>query len=368
MKGKTSVILILLQLLSLVSFAQQEHFSTKKDLTSEWLVFDHDHYRKLENGEQPGGVRYCKLEPARYAGDVLYIASHKPFTLYINGQLITSDHGRKMYSLDSLKKLYDEPVWLVAVHQKILAQDIVLQIRTLGINQADGGPLVRGEDHLRNFAVVAILIALILLVTVVQINPKLALDYFSVTRVFSLRESDDSQVYTRISNSTNILVYILCSLMTGLNLLIIFHYTVPSFNMGEDLQSGSFWLLMFRWLMLSALILAMLFLKIFLVFIVSSLFGFRDVASIHFFNWIRVILITVCVMTLILSVYFVSRGQSAGFYSSMISFLVIMLSGITAILFFKLNGRVGQSIFHLFSYICATEVIPLFIIIKVLDQ
>ena len=369
MIGKASVIVIVIQFFLLPAIAQDNGYFLRKDLKEEWLTFDEGQYQKPEAEDLPKGVRYCKLEPARYTGDYLQVSSYRPFDLYINGQLIGSDEGSRFYKLDSLKEIYQDPLWLFAVHQEeIFAGDLVVRVVTPITLASDAVPASRPASYLRDFAVVAVLIVLVLLVVIIQINPKLASDYFSFSRVFSLRESDDSQVYTRISNSTNILVYVLCSLMAALCLLIIFHYTLPEYTNGFSLRFNSFWLAILQWIKLSAVILTIFFLKIFLVYIVSQLFGFRDVASIHFFNWIRIVLITTCVMTLVLAVYFISRGQSGSFYSGLIVFLGIMLTGITAILFFKLNGRVGQSIFHLFSYICATEVIPLLIIIKVLHQ
>lgn len=123
-----------------------------------------------------------------------------------------------------------------------------------------------------------------------------------------------------------------------------------------------------QWLKLSAIIFFMFLFKIVIIYSLTRLFGMRGMARFHFFNWIRLLLVVFGAATIILFIYFISRGDSADFFVIFLSLVVIALIGWIVVAFFKLSGRSGHSLFHLFSYLCATEIIPLLITVKVLFQ
>jgi len=108
--------------------------------------------------------------------------------------------------------------------------------------------------------------------------------------------------------------------------------------------------------------------KVAVVYVLSNLFGMTGIAGVHFFNWIRFTLIIFSALLVILFVYYISRGINPSVYVIFQYVLLTSLAGWIVILFLKLNNRAEHAMFHLFSYICATELIPLLITIKVLFQ
>ena len=94
----------------------------------------------------------------------------------------------------------------------------------------------------------------------------------------------------------------------------------------------------------------------------------RGMARFHFFNWIRLLLVVFGTATIILFMYFISRGDSSDFFVILLFLVIAALIAWIVVAFFKLSGRSEHSMFHLFSYICATEIIPLLITVKVLFQ
>jgi hypothetical protein len=206
------------------------------------------------------------------------------------------------------------------------------------------------------------------LLFITHFNPKLASDYFSIIRIFSLREGDDAQSNARLTSSTNIQFYIGCSLLLGLYLMIIFHHLPDAYALPLYFGGHSFGAVVWQWIRLSTIILGVFFLKILFIFSLTRLFGLRGLARIHFFNWVKLLLIVFGASSLILFIYFISRGQSPGFFVVFLSLIVGTLMVWIGVAFLKLNGKSEHSMFHLFSYICATEIIPLLITIKVLFQ
>ena len=104
-------------------------------------------------------------------------------------------------------------------------------------------------------------------------------------------------------------------------------------------------------------------LKLILVSGVSLLFGWRDTAGFQFFNFIRGLVVALLLIGTV-SILGFSLRFGVDYYFLVKCFFVML--AINAILiFFKLLSRESTSAFHLFSYLCATEIMPLLILTKV---
>jgi hypothetical protein len=338
-------------------------FFVVKDLKIDRLKFEDNEYVKAEEDEALQ-TSYFLIDPQRYEGTWLQVSAPRDFSMFINGQLAEAGQRNRKYSIDSLKQQFASPQLNVGIYFPTSTSD--LQIKILSVaSPGSGGTVLKPRSSFRDFSVIAILILLTLFISLLRLNPKLTSEYFSVTKIFSMRETDDGQIYTRITSSSNILFYIMSSLMAGFSLVLIFEFT-----RGGDgkLVSGSFWMAAYEWARISFIVLSFFFIKIVLVYSLSRLFGIKGAGRIHFFYWIRVILVVASILTIILFLYFISRGQSATMYEVVLWIITIVLSSMMVLVFLKLIRRSECSIFHLFSYICATEIIPFLITIKLLHQ
>ena len=348
----------------LASYAAAQHV-VKKDLVPDWQVFTDNHYESFSDNRQHKTI-YFLVNADKFSHDKLCIHAAEPFSLFVNGKLAAEQNGK--FSIDSLAKKYSSAHLMIAVHQdKIIPSALQTTIEARApSNSTSFLSADRPVTFFRDFVVVALIILLLLLIIVMRLNPKLASDYFSIMKIFSLREGDDSQVRTRISTSTNVLFYGFCSLIVGFYLLTIFHFLTPIYAAANYFKTTSFLSAIAVWVELSFLVLGIFVVKMILIYTVSNMFGARDVAGIHFFNWIRMLLIVFGILSVIVFTYFVLRGHSVGVNMMLLKLVAWCLVVWTVLIFLKLNGRSSYSLFHLFSYICATEIIPLVIIITVL--
>ncbi|MBA4057113.1 MAG: hypothetical protein C0490_20540, partial [Marivirga sp.] len=288
--------------------------------------------------------------------------------LFINGQLIKKSRSSIKLKIDSLKTGLGSSILQVMIYQKRIHE---AGLETVVESEITETPLnteftPAQFSSFRDFAIVGMLVLMVMLIVIIQLNPKLAADYFSVTKIFSMREGEDSQAYSRITSSINILFYAYSSLMLGYYLMIIFHFLSPQYTIALAFESTTFWEAIFRWLELSVLVLGLFFLKIVLVYGLSFVFGMREIGGIHFFNWVRLLLGVFGVLTIILFLYFITHGYRESFYGFLLGTMSWVLAGWTVLIILKLSRQMDHSIFHLFSYICATELIPFLITIKVL--
>jgi hypothetical protein len=343
--------------------------AAEKNLREEWMVWTGKDYHLMDSTSYSGlSTIYVKLDAGKHRGGMLKISSAEKYFLFINGKLIAEHSGRLLLSVDSLADAHYSSALLIAVHQeKINERD--LQLSVLDRAQEQARVIIEKPDTwFRDFVIAAGLLIIILFVVISQVNPKLASDYFSVLKIFSLREADDIQAAARLTSSTNVQFYISCSLLLGYYLLILFQHLPGTYAIPIQFQSHSFGSAIWQWIKLSTIILGFFFLKITIIFSLTRLFGMRGMARLHFFNWVRLMLIVFGICSIVVFLYFINHGQRPEFFATFLSVIGAALIGWVLLAFLKLNGKSEHSLFHLFSYICATEIIPLLITVKVLYQ
>ncbi len=338
----------------------------KKDLKTEWKVFQDNKYVSFSEAQGSISSVYFLLNVAEFGQDALFIKDTDPFSLFVNGKFVANTKQITL-KIDSIGKVFSSTAITFAIHKEGgITKTLVTEIKSTSPPVKSDEALIHRSTSFRDFAIVSFMILIIMLITIVRLNPKLASDYFSITKIFSLRESEDSQVYSRITSSTNILFYIFCSLMLAYYLIIIFHFVPEHHPIAFLFQSESFGMAMLQWLKLSGIVLTAFFIKIILVYGLTAMFGANELAGVHFFNWIRVVLIFFGALTIVLSIYFIMHGQQIKFFSVLLQLLSWVLVGWMILIALKLSSKMGRSMFHLFSYICATELIPFLITLKVL--
>ena len=357
----------LLSLIFLAFLFQQAsgQYAIKKDLQSEWKTFEQENYYPFDGGTT--STIYFSLRNPDPSGEYLQIRSIEPFTLFINNKLAGQSRSMNL-NLDSLAKVFSASTLHVAIHQPGISLDRTQTFLSSKLKRS-GETLwlePREPTFFRDFAIIGMLFLTIMVIVIVRLNPKLASDYFSFPRIVSLREADDSQLYTRIGNSTNILFYVYCSLLLGYYFIVIFHFVSQTYPITLYFSASSFGGLVVQWLKLSGIILLLCILKIVIVYSLSYMFGISQVAGIHFFNWVRLIVVVFGILTIGLFLYVLWHGYDQTTHETLFRLVAWIVGGWIVLIFLKLGGKASASLFHLFSYICATEVIPFLFIIKVL--
>jgi len=353
------------------SLFAQEKFTVLKDIRSEWQSYEKGSYEPVLELPFSGlNTIYFQLDPREYNGAYLAVSSLKPYFLFVNGKVCGEFSGSSVFRIDSLLMMEGRVSWIAIhqenIHERNLTTQIVSRQQTQPTAEAGTGP--RPYSHFRDFVVIAGLLIILLFLSAFRLNPKLAGDYFAVTRIFTSREMEDSQASARLTGGSNIQFYVLCSLIIGYYLLIVVQYLPAQYVLPVRFHASGFWMQWWLWLQLSTFVFVALLAKVFIIFMLTRLFDMRGIARFHFFNWIRLLLVVVGAATIILFMYYISHGDNPGSYVVFLCVIVAVLIAWIVVAFFKLSGRTGHSMFHLFSYLCATEIIPLLITVKVLFQ
>lgn len=336
------------------------------DLKDRWKYFNGKDYKSFFPDEPEVRTIYLALDPSVGSASILHITSLRNFDLFINRQW-TGTKRRASLDVDSLLKLHGASPVVVAIYQDDLnAKHLQTFLHRPAQPDNNQDLQAKPATFFKDFVIVGLMTLLVSIIVLVRFNPKLAGDYFSVIKIFSFHEGEELQSYTRITSSTNVLFYAYSSFLLGYYLMIIFHFVGDSYTIANSFQATSFGDAIWEWVRLSLIILGVIFLKVIVVFSFSWVFGFSNIAGIHVFNLIRVLLLFFGMVSLVIFIYYISRGQSPHFFEVLLRLLGFVVIGWMVLLFFKLMNKIDHSMFHLFSYICATELIPFLITLKVL--
>jgi hypothetical protein len=236
----------------------------------------------------------------------------------------------------------------------------------LPVSKSDLDNPVREGILFKDFVILASFMLITFMIVLFRVNPRLTLDYLNVVKLFSFQERDEAIVAGRIGSSVNLFFFALVSFLLSLLLMIIFYVAPDRIRLAGDFVFQSTPRAFFIWLLLSTIIFLLLISKLVLIASFSLLFNLKSTVRFQFFNFIRLLFVTAIVMGVMAVIYFIFHSQNpALFYNLLILGSFFVITG-TVFLFLKLLARTAFPVFHLFSYLCATEIIPLMILGKVI--
>jgi hypothetical protein len=339
---------------------------TVKDLRSEWLKFDQGTYQPVAaQANKDLHTIYFFVKASSFKGQYLSIKSTEDWNLFLNGMLIQSGKSREL-SIDSLARIYADELFFGVNSAYDIGQlrtEVVAPLHSPIASASDN--IQRKPTFFRDYAILASAALSIFLVVLFRTNPQLALDYFSFAKIFSVQERNETQLASRITASANLLFYLFCALLTGFFLSAVFYFSGSHFQVAKSIDISSLSSAFVAWLKLSLFILLLLASKLVIVLVFSSLFNFRETISFQFFNFLRFVLFTGVCMGMATLVYFMFRGAQTVFFEKVMAWALVLLSIGSVMVLIKLLARAPFSFLHLFSYLCASEIIPLVIIIKI---
>jgi hypothetical protein len=344
----------------LVSQAQ-EASSQYGDIKDRWLTHCSGEFRNFNN--QPTPSVFFWIDGRKEKSNFLRVEGKHPYTIFVNSKLILQIKGNVKLSIDSLSKIYS-PQLFVGLFTPRGAHHLQTSIQKTQLDSHQE-PLSRKGNYFLDFSILATLLLATCFILFLRTNPALTFDYLDVAKLVSFQDRDESTLTLRIASSVNLLIYLFGSFFLGLMLLISLHFMGGQVSLAKLFPINSMGQGFGQWIILSLTIFGLLLVKLLWLALLSALFGFRDTVSLQFFNFVRIILISVILLASVCTLYFVLGVQQENYFFHLLTILSIVFVLGTAIMYFKLLARMPFHFFHLFSYLCASEIIPLMILIKV---
>jgi len=331
------------------------------NLRQDWKVQEKN--SMVQYAGQKRSTIHFALEKKAVGGKLVFY-DRSEYSVFINGKLMARKQDSLTLKVDSLWSRHQGKLFF-SIHQNKPVYSLQTLLLMPVAKSTFDNPL-RAGSFFKDFVILASFILLAALVILFRVNSRLTLDYLNVVKLFSIQERDEAIVAGRIGSSVNLFFFGLISFLLGLLLLIIFHTAADRVRLAGEFVFQSTSQIFLTWLLLSSLIFIILIIKLILIVSFSLLFGLRDTVRFQFFNFIRLLFVTTILMGGVALVYFIVQTQRSGYYYHLLTVGCVLVIIGTLLLFMKLLARTSFPVFHLFSYLCATEVIPLMILGKVI--
>jgi hypothetical protein len=334
------------------------------DLSEDWQVIESGVYVDYSQRNRPAEALYFTLDANRFRGYELEVDGARNFSVWVNGKLIRqADDGIIRFDIDSLAGLYRTPMSVGVYAAKGLPR-IKTSIVTFSRVAGDEIEQHRKKNHLRDFSVLGVFILVLGFLLMLRFNRRLLFDYFDFTKLLSLQERDESLVAGRITSRFSIAIYVYLSAWFAYLFLITFQHVEENWIIINDFTIRSVSDGFLKWGQLTLAIGIILFIKVSIVLSLSIIFRLREGGSIQVLNYFRLISFLLMILSVILVFYFMLTTKSPSYYQGLITLTAWIMAGWGILIFLKLLNKSTYSVFHLFSYLCASEFFPMIILFK----
>ncbi|MEJ2004214.1 MAG: DUF4271 domain-containing protein [Cyclobacteriaceae bacterium] len=364
--------LTVLLLLALVSAAQTDTMRIR-DLSADWRMLSSDEgiVPLVNSGSFSGYTLFVPVPLSQYRGNLLRLYSEDEVSLLANGQLLEIFSGSRWLSVDSLYEVYGDSVIYTLYNRPLHPFTIETDIYRLADSVTasrirNQQVIIEGNTGagLKNVLIASMLFILIFLTILYYYYPRLTAEFFKLRRAISFRELDENLMKTRPLSIVNISYYLLESMLAGWVLFLLIQYAEYDLRF-RVFHFVGFWDGMFVWGKMVALIFVLLLLKYMVVWMFRNLFRISGFLNNHFYNYIRIGLLFYLAIALILFVtVFTTHVSDPDYYRGWLVVVLIMFALRSILIFFKLMNESSHTTLHLFSYLCATELIPLLIVLS----
>lgn len=354
--------ILLLILVTTTSFAQQRVLIY--DLSQDWKVMVSDVYVDYANASTSSDALYFTLDANRFRGYDLEIGGVREYSVWVNGKLVRqSKAGQTRFDIDSLEKIYHTPMTVGLYAQRGLSR-MKTSVVTYSRLPPEDIENLRAKNHLRDFSTLGVFILALGFLAMLRFNRRMLFDYFDVTKLLSLQERDETLVAGRITSRFSILIYVFLCAWAAFLFLITFQHVGRDWIIISDFTIGSVANGFVKWGKLTFIIGLILFLKVTLVLALSIVFRLREGGSIQVLNYFRLISFLLMILSVVLVFYFILTTKSPQYYQNIIVITGWVMAGWAILIFLKLLNKSTYSVFHLFSYLCASEFFPIIILFK----
>lgn len=221
------------------------------------------------------------------------------------------------------------------------------------------------QSEIKNFFFVSLLFLLLITAIYRLIYPYL---FASMTKPISLVNAEDFSETSNLQKffSFDILFYLiiinLAIGLIGIIGLVLFKQTLVAEKLGFDFLSLSL-----GWLILSGALYFLTLVKYIGIRLVSYMFDLGKMAFPHFFYLLRLLVIGSGITLLIISFFIVNDflAASSALRYIMFGLFLAYILGIL-LLFMMMMNRFSFKKYHLFTYLCISELVPFLIISKII--
>ncbi|HYG39903.1 MAG TPA: DUF4271 domain-containing protein [Cytophagales bacterium] len=373
--------ILLISFISLNGLVAQEsedfnQFRVVKDLRSELLVYDPDFSSYVPyNSEIHSGTNFITIQldsslNKKYSC-ILYIS--KGSSLFFDNKLYEKSDKEGWIQLKSRE--INNSKWLTIFHPsgKLPFNKIFYGLK---INSKAPPKLLENKLEARpvfsitfqNFFIIVFIIILILLAVLKVFNNKAYNEFYSIRRNTLAIGKDQSFIFKKPLNRNNIASLFIHCLIFVFVFFIIQFFTDGLIQLSLFNRQNSLSQLLLSYFTFVGIAFGVYILKFILIAFISYLYNVTEYKLVHYFNFIKLSMVFYLLILPFISIIYLWFDRLNERLIINVIFLCLIGFSIAKIIVISYNlNKIRQfRNLYLFSYLCATEIIPLFIVFKLL--
>ncbi len=355
------------------------------NLEDQWLVYDdfyHTYVPYLTDRYSAQYILNQAIDASRYQSYHLRLESPQTAYLFVQSQLtgIIKPGKPFLLKIDSLVTIYHKPFLLVTLysengftqlpgarivypHDRKASKVPVVRQKQLVIQ-----PRLRESGTVSDFVQVAAIFILAMYAFVWNFHPKAFQKNFSFRRLFSFNMREDTVFVNKPLSPANLLFILIHSFLLSFFYMLIQQSTdEPVANILQMEAGGQFWGAARYFMLMSTVVFLLLLGKYILIYIVGSVFRLTNIINVHYYEYLLFSRLFYTVLVPLHFLIFLSVPLLVSASAHVIIVVVILFNILRIIIINSvLNSLISVKNLYLFSYLCATELVPLLIGIKIL--
>lgn len=345
-----------------------ENYTVVKDLRKDWITLskNNNYIPFIENSGEQSPVISFELALQQHQGLVLKCCVPKGSTILINQQVVGYQENTScvLYALDSLYDHYkSSSIWFSIYDPHRTYYQISTQlVEKKDENILSNLPVVRSSTGIQNFFAAGLVVLLLFYAVLSHQFPKVFKNYHSFRNISSLNLQEDMYTKIKLLNSTNLMFVLHYGLLVAY-LIIVFVHTANVLEIrlpGYPFESFSDFFTV--WLKVTLLVLGVLALKYVMVAAIGALFRLSRIVQHHVLDYFRMSLTYGVILFAILVFTYLGLGKNHTVYYNIFVYSVVVFSLLRVfLLYHRLFDISSFRNIYLFSYICTSEILPLFI-------
>lgn len=343
----------------------------RKNYSDHWIVFDEtskSFVPVLGNASEYRTI-HLFIDLVLEAGKKIEICSSAEISILLDGKIVGNDNpnGCVVWTIDSIQRQYRKESVQLSIYKVDESADIETSILypALGFVPDESPNKIRLTKGQTNFTLFGLILIGLVTLLIREFNHRFFEEFSSVTKIFSLRVRS-SQLYMLKPYSREIFFMILLQSL-GISFLTI---SLGTFFTGEEqslyTENQTLWSLVQQWALMALMFSLVVYLQFIILFITNLFFKNLRILHIQFYDNLRIIHFSLVALFLIMMLSF---AISTDVFSWLLSHLWILIIGLFVIkgivIYLKMLNESSHRKLHIFSYFCATEILPVVLVVKI---
>lgn len=360
----------------LIGYVQGQPTPQKPLLTSDWLVF-HPQRNQLVpylpefHDEHQALYQWVVLD--RFTNPRIELAARQGLCLFLDNKLVFTADSTAKYSLNLAKHLRQDKRYLLAVWHPLQQpnyksfKSATEQVTVVNSSQQTFlQPKLRQPNAHRSALVLFMILVGLLYGSLRLTFPSDFSSIFNLGNFSKQATLEEGLLAKPISNWSSILFVLAFSLSFAL-LIVTVHSSIEELALLNQLFTATQADIISKILLYTLIIFVFIVVKFLLLRLMGFIFGVEEVVLTQYREFLRTLLAIGGLLPLIMLLYLAFAQSTPGAIYWVANTAITVLLIFTVVrTFLTVSNKYSLQNLHLFSYLCATEVIPLMILLKLI--